>query len=82
MSDMEMACEVEAADRVVALMEADMPGPEPESRCPVCGNTISWCQGHGEIGDPDGAAILVMHDEDDHACCHPQADCQSENGAP
>lgn len=26
--------------------------------CPVCGEPIDYCQGHGEIGDPEGRAIL------------------------
>lgn len=29
-----------------------------ESRCPACGEPIDWCRGHGEIGDPEGRAIL------------------------
>lgn len=39
------------------------------SACPACGDTPSYCQGHGEIGDPVGAAILAAHDEDDHSRC-------------
>ena len=26
--------------------------------CIVCGDPIDYCQGHGEIGDPEGFAIL------------------------
>lgn len=26
--------------------------------CPACGESPDYCQGHGEIGDPEGAAIL------------------------
>ena len=26
--------------------------------CPACSNPIDYCQGHGEIGDPEGFAIL------------------------
>lgn len=26
--------------------------------CPACGALPDYCQGHGEIGDPEGAAIL------------------------
>jgi hypothetical protein len=42
---------------------------EDESACPACGDTISYCQGHGEIGDPAGHAILAAHDEGDHSGC-------------
>ena len=41
------------------------------SRCPACGDVIDYCQGHGEIGDPAGFAILAAHDDDDHSGCHP-----------
>jgi hypothetical protein len=37
--------------------------------CPACGDTPSYCQGHGEIGDPAGHAILKAHDEDNHSRC-------------
>jgi hypothetical protein len=58
-------------------------GTPPEvERCPVCAEPIDYCQGHGEIGDPDGAEILARHDADDHGGCHPQADCRIENAAP
>jgi predicted RNA-binding Zn-ribbon protein involved in translation (DUF1610 family) len=43
---------------------------EPEARCPACGDPIDYCQGHGEIGDPDGWAILQAHDSDDHGSCN------------
>jgi hypothetical protein len=39
--------------------------------CPACGNPIDYCQGHGEVGDPAGRAILDAHDNDDHSGCHP-----------
>ena len=39
------------------------------SVCPACGDFIDYCQGHGEIGDPVGAAILEAHDNDDHGQC-------------
>lgn len=26
--------------------------------CPACGEPIDYCQGHGEIGDPAGYALL------------------------
>ena len=41
------------------------------SLCPACGEPIDYCQGHGEIGDPAGFAILEAHDADDHSDCHP-----------
>lgn len=42
------------------------------ARCPACGDVIDYCQGHGEIGDPAGAAILVAHDSGNHRDCHPE----------
>lgn len=45
--------------------------PEETARCPACGEAIDYCQGHGVIGDPDGAIILDMHDVGDHSRCHP-----------
>ena len=41
------------------------------SYCVACGNIIDYCQGHGEIGDPDGYRILEQHDNDNHDDCHP-----------
>jgi hypothetical protein len=49
--------------------DTDIPGDDP--RCPACGDPIDYCSGHGDIGDPDGAAILAAHDDDDHSRCHP-----------
>lgn len=41
--------------------------------CPACGNAIDHCPGHGDIGDPTGAAIVRGHDTDeDHSQCHPE----------
>ena len=28
------------------------------SKCPACGDWIDYCRGHGQIGDPEGYAIL------------------------
>lgn len=39
--------------------------------CPVCADPPSYCQGHGEIGDPDGYLILQAHLNDIHDDCHP-----------
>jgi len=36
---------------------------EIESVCPACGNFIDYCQGHGEIGDPEGYAIIKQQEE-------------------
>jgi hypothetical protein len=41
------------------------------SRCPACGDVIDYCQGHGEMGDPAGFAILAAHDDGHHSECHP-----------
>jgi hypothetical protein len=59
---------------------------EVVSHCPVCGDVIDYCQGHGQIGDPQGFSIMNDHDNDEHQRCHPQgcadahptdcADCQ------
>ena len=46
------------------------------SRCPACGEWIDYCQGHGNIGDPEGAKVLEMHDEGDHSLC--VIDCEGE----
>lgn len=53
-------------DRAEAL---DVLTGETESQCPACGEFIQYCQGHGEIGDPHGAAILAKHDDGDHSDC-------------
>lgn len=45
------------------------------SSCPACGQIIDYCQGHGDIGDPYGAAILERHDSGDHTSCHPDVLC-------
>jgi len=50
-------------------------GPDDSERCPACGEFPDYCQGHGEIGDPAGRAILDKHDQGDHAdCWHTMAD--------
>lgn len=36
---------------------------EIEGKCPACGDPIDYCQGHGEIGDPEGYAILKQYEE-------------------
>lgn len=49
---------------------------EMNSRCPVCGDPVDYCQGHGEIGDPVGFEFMQLHDEGLHALCHPFSDCR------
>lgn len=46
-------------------------------RCPACAAAIDYCQGHGTLGDPVGAAILAAHGDDDHSTCHDAADCHA-----
>lgn len=40
-----------------------------EPRCPACFEAIDYCQGHGEMGDPAGFALLQAHDAGDHRAC-------------
>lgn len=42
-------------------------------RCPACGDYIDYCQGHGEIGDPEGRLTLNLHDIGNHLRCNPKA---------
>lgn len=58
--------------------ECGEPEEEYVSRCPACGDVIDYCQGHGEIGDPAGRAILDAHDDGDHSGCHPEG-CDEAN---
>lgn len=51
--------------------DGDYGEPIEFSLCPACGDPIDYCSGHGEIGDPQGLAVLEGHDEGDHAHCHP-----------
>lgn len=46
-------------------------------RCPACGDWTDYCQGHGTLGDPSGAAVLDRHDNDDHSMC--VIDCLEES---
>ena len=63
------------ADLTCEIDLNDYPADEDEyvSVCPACGEVIGYCLGHGEIGDPDGAAILDAHDDGIHDACHPAA---------
>ena len=57
--------------------DREMNYPEYLEPCPACGDHADYCQGHGEIGDPAGHAILVAHyDRGEHDRCHPLADCE------
>lgn len=50
---------------------------ETEAVCPACGEFISYCQGHGALGDPEGRRTLIMHyDYNNHSRCAPGSDCQ------
>lgn len=55
--------------------------PEGLEHCPACGDPIDYCQGHGEIGDPEGFAILERHDRGDHLDCHPDG-CENAGAVP
>lgn len=45
--------------------------------CPACGEATDFCQGHGEIGDPEGHRILTDHDSGRHPQCNPWACTES-----
>lgn len=40
--------------------------------CPVCGEWIDYCQGHG-TDDTSAHDIFDRHDFGDHSMCHPLA---------
>ena len=44
--------------------------------CPACGDHIDYCQGHGPMGDPQGYAVIRLHDDGVHSMCHRLADCE------
>lgn len=73
------ACAAHAETRSLPLSAEDSE-PEYVSRCPACGDPIDYCLGHGEIGDPAGAAILADHDAGVHDRCHPDG-CDERGGA-
>lgn len=43
------------------------------SICPACGEVIDYCQGHGQIGDPEGFNVIEHHDAGLHNLCHANA---------
>ncbi|QGH79325.1 hypothetical protein KNU78_gp82 [Gordonia phage Sukkupi] len=57
--------------RAIADYMREYVDPFAPDRCVVCGDVVDYCQGHGSIGDPDGAAVLRAHDDEDHTRCHP-----------
>jgi hypothetical protein len=63
--------ELAAVEQLVSDAADDDPGEVNEPRCPVCADPSDYCQGHGEIGDPAGFAILTAHDDGNHDDCHP-----------
>ena len=37
----------------------------PDDECPICLDPMDYCQGHGEMGDPEGFRMLMdYYDED------------------
>lgn len=50
--------------------------------CPACGSPVDYCLGHGEIGDPRGAAVLEAHDFGEHSTCHASSYCRDQDGEP
>lgn len=57
----------------------EMPDGYETEHCPACGELPSYCQGHGEIGDPAGFRVVMNHYHNEiHDDCHETADCQQE----
>jgi hypothetical protein len=48
------------------------------SRCPACGESSDYCQGHGQSGDPVGHSILRNHEDGVHDDCASGA-CEGRN---
>ena len=38
----------------------------PEDDCPVCLDPIDYCQGHGEVGDPEGFRMLMDYYDNEY----------------
>lgn len=38
----------------------------PIDECPVCLEPMDYCQGHGEIGDPEGFRVLENYYDEDN----------------
>lgn len=66
---------------VYAMWEHDLEIVElhDDTYCPACGvSPIEYCQGHGEIGDPVGYAILQKHENGDHSSCYARMQCEND----
>jgi hypothetical protein len=60
-----------ADEQPEAKAEADEDDEQPFETCPVCGEPIDYCLGHGEIGDPEGhARLLEIEAEDDNVAVY------------
>lgn len=38
----------------------------PVDECPICLEPMDYCQGHGEIGDPEGFRMLMDYYDDEY----------------
>jgi hypothetical protein len=38
----------------------------PENDCPICLDPIDYCQGHGEVGDPEGFRMLMDYYDNEY----------------
>lgn len=62
-------------EEAAAAYDAQWYNDDDLARCVACGERIDYCQGHGELGDRWGFAVLEAHDAGDHSTCHP-AGCE------
>ena len=37
-----------------------------ENECPICLDPLDYCQGHGEIGDPEGFRMLMDYYDNEY----------------
>lgn len=42
------------------------PEEYPVDECPICLDPMDYCQGHGEIGDPEGFRMLMNYYDEDN----------------
>lgn len=56
--------------------ESDPQHSNEGETCPACGDFVEYCLGHGVIGDPDGAAIIMFHEDGRHMYCARGSDCR------
>lgn len=66
---LESAYEDRQSQEIMDLLDWGDDWYEDDVRCPACGDTPQYCQGHGEMGDPRGYAILECHDGGEHDEC-------------